>query len=319
MFETRERKLFALTALLFAGAPGLVSCSGSLDASNPLGKQALLDQVNIALSKQDCSTAIGELQGVYNSIQTDNNVRMTMASAYGCSAGINLFKVAGDVANNASNFTGSGFWEFLANEFPSTSADRVAESAQLAQDALQSVIDPASVVLPANMYNLKGFNPGALSPLDRVASANSFLFFVSMAGIGAFESRYGNPYPNGKKGNNLPWSTPAAVTADGCAYASSIVNFVDSIGVLATLTTGGLATTLKALQSTFQTGIYAACDQGCNVICGIGHCANCPDALRNRSSCVTGPTANTDPSSCAVTGLVNFINLTPLVGWATGP
>lgn len=303
--------IFAATlASVFSG------CSPGLDPANGLGKRAILDSAKLSLTKSDCTSAIALLKPVYDSVNTDNNVRMLMASSYGCSAKINFFTVIGHLLDNVGSFTGSGFWEFLAKEFPSSTLDRVTESAQLAQDALQSSINPGAVVLPANLYNTTTFNPGTLSSVDRTSDANSYLFFVSMAAIGGFENRYGSPFPNGKKSVDLPWTVPTAVDADGCAYASAVVNFVDSLGGLADATVGSVSTTFATLKTTFQAGIYAACDSGCFTLCGLAHCATCPTALRNRVSC-TG--LATDAATCAAVGITLFMNSTPVVGWATGP
>lgn len=311
------------TAFVLALAMVLSGCgSANYDPASSLGKQAILDAVALQLSQQNCSGAIAQLKPVYNSADTDNRVRLMMASAYGCSAHINLFQFIGDLATNSGSLATGGFWAFLATEFPSTIADRVPESAQLAQDALQSVLDPGGVILTNNMFNVKTFNPAAYNIQDRLNDANAYLFFVTMAAIGGIENRYGNPYPNGKKGNNLPWSTPASLDpttnqgADGCAYASAIVNFADSLGALASTTSGTLQTTISSLKTTFQSGIYTACDQGCTILCGLSSCPKCPTALRDRTSC-TG--LATDASSCAAAGIATFVNTTPVVGWQTGP
>ena len=120
---------------------------------------------------------------------------MMMASAYGCDAHINLFSLIGDIAEKSSTLVGGGFWAFLASEFPSTTSDRVPEAAQLAQDALLSVIDPGAVVLPNEMFNITTFNPASYRVGDRIGDANAYLFFTSMAGMGGLESRYGKPLP----------------------------------------------------------------------------------------------------------------------------
>jgi hypothetical protein len=295
----------------------LNGCATAYDPTTSLGKLGLLDQANLLLSAQNCHDTITLLQPVYNSKNTDNNIRMQMASAYACDAKINLFKNLGDLALNPTAMAGGQFWAFVASEFPSVAGDHVAEAAQLAEDALEAMVDPGTPLLPQNIFNSTTFNPGAYSIGYRLPNANAYLFFVSMAAIGALEGRYGNPFPNGKKGNALPWVTPTTVTADGCAYGSAIVNFADSLTGLVNATTGTLKTTLTTLQTTYQTIIYTSCDVGCNTMCGLAHCATCPLALRDRNSC--NFTA-TDPSSCAVAGLVStLINTNPLAGWQTGP
>lgn len=136
--------LFAIASLWVACATGCGS--GGFDPSTTRGKNALLDQVRMLLSVEDCSGAIELLKPAYNSKYTDNDVRMLMASTYGCSAQINFFTLMGDIVSNAGSVAGPGLWSFLAKEFPSTSSDRIPEAGQLAQDALQSVISPSAVV-----------------------------------------------------------------------------------------------------------------------------------------------------------------------------
>lgn len=315
--------LVVALATLFAGC-----AAANYDATTALGKQALLDSAASQLSDANCTGAIATLEPVYNSINTDNDVRLMMASSYGCTATIDLFADMYSLVLNAGTLATGGFWAYLALQYPSTFQDQVAEGAQLAEDALASVIAPGAAVLTNEEFNTTSFNPGAFVVTDRLPTANAYLFFASQAAIGALESRYGNPFPSdGLKGNPLPWSSAALVTDDGCAYGSAIINFIDSMTALSGALPGSLATTITGIQSTFETAIYTACSEGClgtpnpaNPLvssgCGLADCPQCPLALRDRTSC-TG--AATDPNSCAVAGIVNFINNTPIVGWQTGP
>jgi len=148
-----------------------------------------------------------------------------------------------------------------------------------------------------------------------------------MAAIGAYQARYGNPFPSGKKGNPLPWTTAATVDADGCAYASAILNMVDSMGALAQ-SSSALNSSVSAIQSVFQTAIYQACDFGCQntavpiagwVASGCTVAGAPARAARRRF--MTGPPVTglaSDLNSCAVAGIVNFINVAP-AGWLDGP
>jgi hypothetical protein len=327
MFAAAKRPL---TLALLTSLPLLATvlgCGTAYDPTTALGKKALLDQASLALTNKECTTAIALMKPVYNSINTDNKIRMMMASAYGCDAHINLFNQLFSLSSDPGNLVGSGFWQFTAKEFPSTTEDRVVEGAQLALDAVQSVIEPGAAVLPENTFNLLTFNPGSYSVVDRSADANSYLFFVSMALIGGLESRYGSPFPNGKKGNDLPWinSDPtiagpaSAVTPDGCAYAAGVINFIDSLGGLAKVTTGTLSTTFLSLQSGYKGAIDAACASGCATCAAAGGtatCSVCPTVLRNRAACTY---TKNDPSSCAAAGIVNAINSAPGIAWVTGP
>ena len=107
--------LAAVSALATAcGAP-------AMDASTDIGKQAILDQVNQDLSIQDCSDALALIKPVYNSANTDNDVRMAMAESYACAAGFNLFDTVNNLTNGAG-LSGGAFFNFLATAFPSIPA-----------------------------------------------------------------------------------------------------------------------------------------------------------------------------------------------------
>lgn len=295
--EPNFRILFSVPLLL--GAVFASSCGrGTLDPSTSLGRRAIMDQTSLLLSEERCADAIALLKPVYESIYSDNDIRMMMASTYGCSAQLNLFSLLGEIGTNSAAIVAGGIWAFMADQFPSTAADRIPEAGQLAQDALQAVISPSAVVLSNNLFNADSFNPGAYNVDDRLLNATAYLFFTSMATMGGLESRYGNP---------LPWTDPTLVDDDGCAYASAVVNFADSLTGLSAVTQGQLHTAVSGMKSAFQALIYANCDFGCT-LCGIsGGCPTCPKELRDRTSCTAGAT---DPASCAAAGLVG----NPVVG-----
>ncbi len=321
---------FYLALSLFLGACSAPSAS-SMDAGSSLGKAGLLDAAQTALSTQDCSTAISIIKPVYESTNTDNAIRTMMASAYACEANVNVFRNLGDIVTNISTLAGVGFWSFLSTTFPSTLSDRASEGAQLAQDALHSIISPSAVILPTGLYNASTYNPAAYKPGDRLNDANAYLMFVSLAGIGALENRYGSPYANGKRGGTFPWAAAAdvngtgtATQADGCAYASAIVNYVDALGTLSSLTSGSIATAFSTLNSAFQVAIYSACDHACT-LGGVASCPTCPEKLRSRTGC-TG--VATDPATVAALGIIRSLTnpgdvteaaIYSLIGWQLGP
>jgi hypothetical protein len=304
----------------------LAACSSGSDPLTSLGRQSILDQVNQALNDGDCATAVMKIGPLYNSVNTDNDVRMIAASAYVCYAGMNFFAFLNDLTSNAGSLAGQPFWEFLTRTFPSTvGADHVVEGALLSSDALMAVLQPGIPILPADFFNYPGNNPASLNLNDRTNDANSYLAFVAMAAVGGLQSRYGAPYANGRKSQNLTWNTAAAVDANGCAYASAIVNLVDSLGPLSNSSTA-MRTNLLAIQAALEVPIFHACDIGCQNSapawggpqsgCTVTTaCASCPTGLRDRSAC-TGVVS--DQVSCAAAGIVNYMNLGAF-GWKTGP
>jgi hypothetical protein len=247
------------------------------------------------------------------------------------------------ISNAGATMTGLQFWSFLTQNFVSAvGQDYVVEGAFSGIDALLATWNSSATVLTANQINPTSFNPGSVFVNDRTADSNALLFFMSMAAMGGVQYRYGSPYSaTGRKGVNLPWKTAVTMDATGCGYASSFVNFVDSLSGLSANTTGSLKNTFTALKNQFASTLSAACDAGCkgtavvaatlvNGVPGLaqaGHawtptgcaiaagCQGCPDAIRNRSSCTY---LATDASSCAAAGIVNYVN-NGLSGWVDGP
>lgn len=304
LIHRRLLRSLPAVALLLGFASVVQGCAAAnYDPTTALGKQALLDSAQLQLNQSDCSGAVATLSPLFNSINTDNSVRMMMASAYGCAAGINIFKFIGDIAQTPTGIAPPGMWAFLATEFPSTTADDAAEGAQAGEDALASVIAPGTVVLLNEEFNTTTFNPGAYDPNSRLSNANAYLFFMSMAAIGTLENRDGS-------GNQLPWTSATAVDDDGCAYGSAIVNYADALAALAGTLPGSLGTSINSALSLVQQAVGDGCAAGC-LLCGLGTSCpgtligGCPMTLRYRASC-TGTA--TDPNSCAVAGLVTAVN-----------
>lgn len=305
----------------------LVSCAAPVnDNTTDLGRQAIIDETNRDLDNGDCVSAVKEIQPLYNSANTDNRTRMIMASAWACHAQLNFFGFLDSLTQNGSGLANGALWSFLTLSFPSAlGKDYMAEGSDLGIDATMAVLNSGIPILPANLFNL-GNNPESILLTDRTNDANAYLTFLAMAAIGSYQSRYGNPFPNGKKGPaGLPWTSAGAVDSNGCAYASAILNMVDSMGALATASTG-LNSSITQIQSAFQLTIHDACDKGCqnqaplpgwvNSGCTtITPCTACPAMLHDRNAC-TGLVS--DQVSCAASGIVNFINVHPL-GWQTGP
>jgi hypothetical protein len=321
------------------------------DASTELGKRQIIDQANKALTTSDCSTALELLLPVYNSANSDNEIRMMTASAYDCWANINFFKLVGDMVTHGTTLAGSGFWSYASSIFPSTlGKDHVAEGSLLGQDALLATINPGIPILPSGAINLGSYNVGSVYPADRTDDSNLELIFTAMAGIGSLQNRYGNPNASFLPQANppLPWTTAATVSTDGCGYASSVLNFVDGLTQSQNNVPSSVKTAIGYILNgpsgspvTLQQILDAACDfgcmgikptvdanhsaavvlaldpggnwalTGCNFASGCNTAHQCPSTLRNRSSCTAQAT---DVNSCAAAGITNFINKSPL-GW----
>jgi hypothetical protein len=215
--------------------------------------------------------------------------------------------------------------------FPSqTGSDYVVEGGFLGMDALQTVLKPGALILPQYQVNPSSHNPGSVFSSDRTVDSNIYLVFLSMATIGGLQNRHGSPDPvTFEKTTPLPWTTAATMTAEGCGYASAVVNFIDALTIASDNVSGSMAATLSNMKFTFETFVNEACDHGCKGTqptgdvqmdpnstwassgCALASCAQCPFSLRDRTKC-TG--VNTDQISCAAAGIVNFVN-SASIGW----
>ncbi len=267
-----------------AGGIALALVVTACGKSTPSGDQAILDQVNLLLDTGQCAAALEILQPVYNSSTTDNDIRMAMASVYGCFSGVNVFGLVTDISNANITASASAFWEFLAKEYPSQDpsvnpADKKVESAGFGMDATMASLNAGQVLLPADLFNTTTYNPGSLLTSDRTSDANFYLFFLAMSSIGASENRAGANASGTPKtaATPLPWvtSSTAGMSTEGCEFASAMVNLADAMATLPT--TGTLGSTVNTLNNFmenysvdgFTLGvdlpqlIYAACNYGC--------------------------------------------------------
>lgn len=331
MFEKLRVNLGLACLLPALVASALSGCAPSLDGTTALSRQAIYDEVNKALDTKDCSSALMKIESLYNSGYGDNTTRMYMASVYGCFAGVNVFKNIGDIADNSAILGGSGFWGLLPRLYPSTTDDRAVEGAGFASDALMAALKPGWLTVPGQMFNLDTPNPGSTAVNDRIMDSNLYLIFVSMAGVGALQNRYGAPDENFLRTTPLPWNTVSTLDEDGCHYAASVLNLMDGLEATADALTGNLQSNLKIIQTAFSTAVDAACSVGCRNVdppasildptrdwgpsgCPVTtDCWKCPQALRDRRKCVADTTGS-QQLRCAAAGIVNFVNYGDL-GW----
>lgn len=303
---------FALAAFAFLF---ILGCgSPKFDIESEEGRQAIIEAANKALSEGNCIEAINIIDPLYASKYTNNTVRLVRASAYSCYAGVNYFGMLTDLTSK--NLVGGEFWVSMTQMFPYSDLAGL-EAGWKSTDALLSTAR-SNVFTPTDyQINAGSFNVGSMQTGDRTDDANSYLVLNSMAIIGRTQYRNGAPNSSFHKTVNLPWTSAAAMTSEGCAYASAIVNMVDGLGTLVSQTTGSIKTTMSLLQTTFKSAISAACEAGCMTNCGMasGACTAsgsfCPLALRNRASCTA---VNTNAATCAATGIVGIVNAGP-VSW----
>ena len=305
-------------------------------------KAAIIDATNLALTRGDCTTALINIEPLYSSNQTDNQVRMLRASANGCFLGIEFFGLLASIASEP--LAAAGFWTTTAKLFYSDDLnllDKRVTAGGAAADALMSVIAPGTIVpLPQRVDNDgNGLNVGSVIASDRTVDANLYLIMTSMATISALQNRYSETDPTTfVQGQVLGftaarpagWALPTNyVTEEGCEFAASVLNFVDAVDeITANSASGGAAQALAAMNTGLKAQLHDACESGCqaNAVgtmaipgallfptgCAFpaGSCSGsathpCPDALRDRSRC--SPVA-TDVETCAAAGIATFIN-----------
>ncbi len=105
--------------------------------------QAIKDRATLALSSSDCQTALAYTSALYDSDDSDNDVRMLVSAAYGCYSGVNIFSALGKMMENASALSGAGFWGLLTGMYPSVKTDRIVEAAMFGMDAAMAELFPA--------------------------------------------------------------------------------------------------------------------------------------------------------------------------------
>ncbi len=184
----------------------------------------------MSLSSMDCAGALAEVQPVYNSVLTNNSIRMQTAAAYACYANLNMFTLIQDLVAYESKIKSGGLFQFFAKEFPSVATpidDKIPQAAFSAMDSVMSALNPGILMLPSYTINSGSYNPGSILYSDRISDANSLMTFIAMAAIGALENRYGAPDSNYNRTSALPWTTGAAVTSDGCAFSAALLNLYE--------------------------------------------------------------------------------------------
>ena len=257
-----------------------ISCSAPREeGAEQSGKAAILDSVYAALTREDCATAIGIIEPLYASANTDNDVRLARAAAQGCKAGANnMFSLLTKIAGNSSSLAGNKFWELITEMFyhqTESEQDKRISAAGSALDALMAAVTNGTVISAANQVNAGTNNVGTLIADDRLDDANLYMVFSAMAMAGNIQTRYGQPqapaesnYKRGKilgsDGSNVDgWTRYEYADDNACGYAASIINMLDAMEVVATKINGKYATDMKNIQGAFADLINNACDAAC--------------------------------------------------------
>jgi hypothetical protein len=333
MFEISERKKFSSAALLSILFPIIFSIScGSSTAT-----QSAIDIANNDLTSSDCGDALTTILPVYNSSSSNNQVRLVTASAYGCDAGVNFFQVLTNFGLDGNTITTASLLGYLAQVFPSTTADKVVESGGYGLEVLMTTLTTGEVIAPGNLINSTSYNPGSLSYVDQIPDSNLYMLLMSMATLGGAASRNANltTFHPTNASTPLPWvNNTSAMSSEGCTVAAAAQDFVDvfnqELNVIVDEIPSSVATQFKTLESQVTSGtLDLACEYGCkgtmpaggdiltlNILghwqatgCTLSTCGNgghCPAAIRDWNQCkVNTPT---DPVGCAAAGVINYLN-----------
>ena len=281
-----------------------------------------------ALTNNDCTTAITLSTLLYNSQYSDNTIRMLFASSQGCNVGIQLYPLITSLGT--ANFsTPDNMFKSMVQLFPSQFAlDSKEQSTLLMQDALQSILNPATVVGAPNQVVANAFNIGSDLTRDHTPDANAFLVFTAMAGVGTNLNRNGyvagdNPAalafaPDAASAlfaAGTTWNTKARIKADttqqGCALASSLYNMFDAIAAVSNLTAGPIKQAFGLIGLVQSLIIDPAGLNQCTTVDGFTaqQCADAAIRLRFRGACL-----EQDPAASWAAGVIIAIT-NPATGW----
>jgi len=269
----------------------------------------MVNEIENALTKGDCTTALIHSTRLYESEYSDNKIRMLYVSAQGCRAGINMYGVYQELTSlSSANPVG----EFV-RIFPSTTADSRLQSTWAGLDALQTVLIPGSVVASADRTLPNAYNPGSVLLQDLTEEAKIYGFYVSMALIGTAGNRFGNPDSTYNQQSDFTWTTKALVQADttetACSLAAGLLNFLESAAVIQSKLPAGAASAVGAALSLLN-GVTTAGDLKCQAPVAAGggggsaaNCANAKQRVHYRGAC-----AESDLNAAFAAGLVEGLN-----------
>ncbi len=269
--------------------------NGPYDLSNKTDREALKFEVKQALTQNDCVKALSLITPLYESTYSDNDARMYYASSHGCNIGIQLYTLL-DSITTANFATPSDIFKSFVRLFPSTAADSRLASSWYAQDALQTILNPGTVIASYDQIAPTTVNPGSVLSQHRTLDANTYMVFIGMSVIGTGLNRYGytaaqTPASLGYgKGQNLPWTTRALVQADttgsACAIVSGLYNMFDGITAVVTILSGGPSGALTSILS----GLQSAADLAGSLNCttdgySAAQCSAAAIRVRYRGAC----------------------------------
>jgi hypothetical protein len=188
------------------------------------------------------------------------------------------------------------------------------QSSWFAQDALQSILNPGTVVAPVDEINFTSYNPGSDLASDHTLDSNSYLIFIGMSVVGTTLNRssYTTATPASLSyapQQLLPWTSQALVQADttgaACALASGFLNMIDAITQTAGYLSGATVSQLNTISTALEAGVAVAGSGQCIADHFTqSQCAAAAQRIRYRSAC-----SESSQIASFAAGMINGINL----------
>jgi hypothetical protein len=263
----------------------------------------MINEVENALTRGDCTTALIHSTRLYESQYTDNRIRMLYVSSQGCRAGINMYQVYEELLSLSS---ANPIGEFV-RIFPSSTTDSKLQSTWAAVDALQTVMLPGAVVATADRTAPNSFNRGSVLTQDLTEDARIYGFFLSMALLGASGNRFGNPSPTYGQGIDYTWTTKVLVQADttgtACSLATGLLLFLDSAQFIQSKLPSSSASAVGAALGVLN-AVTTFGDAKCLLAIGSASvCSAAKQRLLYRGAC-----EETDAAAAYAAGLIEGLN-----------
>lgn len=184
---------------------------------------ALLFEARKEMNGSRWDEAIALMDRMSSTARADRSTKATMASAYAGRCGLNLIRLADQIANSS----GQNFFPLLLQSFQGSSAASVADCQQAESILLSIATDPAA----------------------RTADENVMMAFIDFSKIGAILSAYADADGNGT----------ADPTFDSCDTAQLPDNMLREVGTGMTLAVSALAASGGSIGSALAASVTAAC------------------------------------------------------------
>ena len=263
----------------------------------------MVNEIQNALTRGDCTTALVHSTRLYESQYSNNEIRMLYVSSQGCNAGINMYRVYQELVSLSS---ANPIGEFV-RIFPSTTADSKLQSTWAGLDALQTVLLPGAVVSSADQTAPNAYNRGSVLLQDLTEDARIYGFYLSMALIGAAGNRFGSPDSSYAQQVDFSWTTRALVQADttgtACSLASGLLLFLESASFIQSKLPGSAASAVGSALG-FLGAVTAFGDAKCLATTGSASvCSAAKQRLHYRGAC-----DETSAAAAYAAGLIEGLN-----------